>query len=360
LPIASSVFGVLAVLLCSSGPLAGGSLAGTTTKSSGPTATHLSRSGSTGTSQHQAAAKPSTPTPKAAPAAASPSAPAPPPAPSAPSAPRYAPFSEFTVLTPGELLSLRFKLTRLGGADPANAVAVWAANGQVADPAEFIPYRRPGFQYEPANSMPFIFTAESAELQAVVDSVGTLSQVLHGAVESRGALSFAMLVSGGGKARAFETILGPEGARLLMGRMLGALASNVSAVSSLRRFGCAGDLLPENAPIAVDSLARITLTAIKADKASPGEFMSSVVITNISTAPIPGPLSLVIQVDADTKLIGAEGETCRVQPPGTPFVGVSMDALAPGASLRQTLKFWNQTGNRFEPTVRLVAGPGVR
>jgi hypothetical protein len=264
------------------------------------------------------------------------------------------------VLTPGELLSLRFKLTRFGGADPANAVAVWAANGQVADPAEFVPYRRSGFQYEPAGSMPFIFTAESAELQAVVDSVGTLSQVLHGAVESRGALSFAMLVSGGGKARAFETILGPEGARLLMGRILGALAANVSAVSSLRRFGCAGDLLPENAPAAADTLARITMTTIKADKASPGEFMSSVVITNITTAPIPGPLSLVVQVDADTKLIGAEGETCHVQPPGTPFVGVSMDALAPGASLRQTLKFWNQTGNRFEPTVRLVAGPGVR
>lgn len=280
-------------------------------------------------------------------------------APAAPAAPRYAPFSEFSVLAPGQAMSLRFKLTRLGGADPANAVAVWAVNGQVADPADFVPWRRPGIQYEPSNATPYIFTAESSELQAVIDSVGTLPQVLHGLAESRGVLSFAMIESESGRTRAFETVLGPESARLLMGRILGALAPNVSAVNSLRRFGC-GDLLPEGAPTAVDSLLKVTMTTIKADRASPGEFMASVTITNVSTAPIPGPLTLVVQVDGDTKLIGAEGETCHVLPSGTPFVTVDATALDPGASLRQTLKFWNQSGNRFDPSVRLVAGPGVR
>jgi hypothetical protein len=291
--------------------------------------------------------------------APSPAAPAPP-LPAAPVAPRYAPFSEFAVLAPGELLSLRFKLTRLGGADPANAVAVWGVKGQVADPGDFIPYRRPGFQYEPANSMPFNFTVEAAEMQAVVDSVGAISQVVHGAAESRGVLSFAMLATVGGRPHAFEVILGPEGSRLLMGRILGALAANVSAVNSLRRFGCAGELLPESAPIIADSLVKITMTTIRADKASPGEFMSSAVITNISSGPIAGPLTLVIQVDPDTRVIGAEGETCHVQPAGAPFISLAGSSLAPGEVVRQTLKFWNQTSNKFDATLMLVAGDGTR
>jgi hypothetical protein len=280
--------------------------------------------------------------------------------PAAPAAPQFAPFSEFTVLSPAGLKSLRVKLTRLGGADPANSVAAWSVNGQVAEPAEFIAYRRVGFQYEPANSMPYIFGVESREMRAVLDSAGTLSQVVHGAAESRGVISFAMLATEGGRARAFEAILGLEGARLLMERLLGALHDNPPASNSLRRFGCAGDLLPEGAPPAADSLVEITLSAIKADKASPGEFMASAVIANVSPAPIAGPLTLVIHVDADTHVIGAEGETCRVLPAGAPFVSLGDASLAPGEAIRQTLKFWNQTGNKLEVTLHLVAGAGTR
>ncbi|MGH7740428.1 MAG: hypothetical protein ACRENS_00235 [Candidatus Eiseniibacteriota bacterium] len=278
----------------------------------------------------------------------------------APAAPRYAPFSEFRVLTPGQLLSLRFKLTRLGGTDPANAVAVWGVTGQVTDPAEFIPYRRPGFQYEPAGTMPFIFNIEPDQMQAVVDSVGTLPQVVRGVAESRGILSFAMLTTEGGHTRAFEAIVGQEEARVLMGSLIGALRPNVAAVQTLRRFGCTGDLLPEGTPMDADSLVKITMTSIRADKASPGEFLTSAVITNISGAAIPGPLTLVVLLDANSRLIGTEGVTCHVQPTGAAFLRLAEDAMPPGASLRQSLRFWNQSGNKVEATLRLVAGPGTR
>lgn len=278
----------------------------------------------------------------------------------APAMPQYAPFSEFLALKPGDLMSLRFKLTRLGGAEPGNAVAAWAVSGQVADPAEFAPYRRPGFQYEPQNSMPYIFTIEPDQLAIVVNSVGSLPQVARGVAESRGMLSFAMLATVGGRTRAFEAVLGIEQSRLLMQQLLGALATNVSAVNTLRRFGCAGDLLPDGAPATVDSLVTLTLTGLRPDKGSPGEYTGSVVITNISAGAIPAPLTLVVAMDSNTQLIGAEGQTCHVDPAGAPIVGLGAEGLEPGASLRQTLRFWNQTGERFGVSFKLVAGEGTR
>jgi len=277
-----------------------------------------------------------------------------------PAAPRFAPFPEFTVLNPGQLLALRFKLTRLGGADPANAVAICSVSGTLADPADFVPYRRPGYQYEPTGSMPYNFNIEPAQMGALVDSVGTLPQVARGAAETHGVLSFAMLETESGVARAFEAVLDLEDARQLMGRLLGALSDNISAVNSLRRFGCAGDLLPQDAPNAADSLVKVTLTGIKADKASAGEFLTEAVITNVSNHPIAGPLTLVVQINSDTRLLGADGQTCHVLPAGSPFVGLGVGPLDAGGTIRQALRFWNQSGNHFDVSVALVAGPGTR
>ena len=264
------------------------------------------------------------------------------------------------MLTPGELLTLRFKLTRLGAVDPANAAAAWSVRGQTAEPAEFVPFRHPGYQYEPPGGMPFIFNIEANQLQAVVDSAGSLPQVVRGAAESRGVLSFAMLSTDGARTRAFEAILGEEEARVLMERLLGALRANGSAVQTLRRFGCAGDLLPEGAPAAADTLVKVVMAPIRADKASPGEFVSTVTITNISGEAIRGPLTLVVKVDASTRVIGAEGVTCHVVPAGQAFMELAERALEPGETARQSLRFWNTTASKFGAEFELLSGPGTR
>jgi hypothetical protein len=83
-------------------------------------------------------------------------------------------------------------------------------------------------------------------------------------------------------------------------------------------------------------------------------------VSNTSKATIAAPLVLVAMIRADAHLIGADGVTCSIEPPGHPFVSLLVSGgLAPGASIEKTLRFLNPSGTKLSVDFKIYGGTGT-
>ncbi len=270
------------------------------------------------------------------------------------------PFSEFQSMSIADLATLQVKLTYMGSQNAGIASIVFTAPGNIVNVALFTPFHRPDQAYFNDEFSPQTFAASPQDLKALIDSVGALSDVADGHVDPGGTVSFTLLNTAGGTTRAFESIVNRTNGRLLFGRMLAALQNNPEAVRSLRSFGCAVGMLPATPPTDVTAQATIVGSGLRADRKHPTQFVGKVRVTNTSGTTISAPMVLVILLDTDATLLGADGTTCAVTPIGHPFINLlTSGTLASGTTIERVLRFANPSGSKLNATFRLYAGAGA-
>jgi hypothetical protein len=130
--------------------------------------------------------------------------------------------------------------------------------------------------------------------------------------------------------------------------------------------GLGNYLLTPSGPCAQDVTfqVQITRTGFRYNH-STGLFALIGSVTNTSGAPIPGPISLVVDnLPASATLYGITGDTLCAAPQGRPYINIgnigSGGSLAPGATISGAIDFIDiaKTGITFN--FRVLAGPGGR
>jgi len=88
-------------------------------------------------------------------------------------------------------------------------------------------------------------------------------------------------------------------------------------------------------------------------------------VTNTSGAPIPGPISLVVDdLSTNASLYGISGDTLCAAPQGSPYINIGNigagQELAPGASISGSIGFIDTAMTGITYSLRVLAGPGGR
>jgi hypothetical protein len=94
-----------------------------------------------------------------------------------------------------------------------------------------------------------------------------------------------------------------------------------------------------------------------------GMVSQTVIITNSGTAPIVGPMSLVLDGLTNATLVNANGTTVATSPVGSPYISVGLGVtgtLARGQSATVVLQFYDPSFLAITYTSRVLAGPGIR
>ncbi len=90
-------------------------------------------------------------------------------------------------------------------------------------------------------------------------------------------------------------------------------------------------------------------------------FSQTVKLTNISGAPITGPISLALDgLSANASLFNASGTTSCSAPLGSSYVMNMVGGIAPGASVSLVLQFTNPTRGAITYATRVLTGAGGR
>jgi len=272
------------------------------------------------------------------------------------------PYSDFQAMTLADMDSLRVKLTYGGPQDYLLATLVIVKASAPASIARFTPYRREGFEYSNDDGPIGTSAASRQELKAIIDNVGSLPRVTDGGVDAKGYVSFALMSTAGGTTKVFESIVNDTTGRDLIAQVLAALTNNAEATRNVSLFGCDVAMMPQNLPVNVEGQVTVSFGGFRADRTVKAQFVGKVKVTNHSASAIPAPVTLVvIRKGGNARLIGDDGVTCVVDPPGVPFVNLNgVSGLAPGASVEKVLRFANPSQMKFDLEFRVFAGAGTR
>ena len=271
-------------------------------------------------------------------------------------------YPDFQAMSLVDMDSVRIKLTYGGPQDALLATLVIHKTGASPEIALFTPFRRAGFEYSNDDGPVGAVSATREELKAIIDNVGTVPRVTDGGFDPVGYVSFALMSTGGGGVKVFESVINDTTGRDLFAQALTAVASNAEATRDVRRFACDAAMIPLNTPANVESLVSVAFSGLRADPAAKGQFVGKVIIRNHSAAPIPPPLTLlVIRKGGNAELVDDDGATCAVYLRGVPFIRLDVGAgLAAGTSVEKMLRFANPSLMKFDVEFRVFAGPGTR
>src|SRR5207244_698688 len=106
-------------------------------------------------------------------------------------------------------------------------------------------------------------SVSTAEMKALIDSIGTLPAVTDGGVDSPEYVSFGLFANVSGQPKCFESIMDIASSRDLVGKALSALAANQAAVSALASHGCALGLFAAGIADIVDDRVHVTIGAFR-------------------------------------------------------------------------------------------------
>jgi len=269
----------------------------------------------------------------------------------------YTPYSVFAAMSVGDMATLEVKLTWLGPQEKGVPTRLFTASG-TGNLALFIPFERPGFDYLNDDSGAIESSASNVRLKALIDSVATLPNVTDGGIDSSGVLSFALLNTVGGT-KCFESIVDAANGTALFARMHAALAG-APAVRRADEMACEIEMTGAVAPPDVTGSVTARLSGVRLDRAS-GHFAAKLKVTNTSGSSLPAPISVVLDFESNAKLLGDSGSTCRIGPPGRPYLDVlSTGSLAPGASLEVVIQIENPDLDPVKVVPTVFAGAGAR
>ncbi len=282
-------------------------------------------------------------------------------------------YAEFQAMSLEQLKSLQVKLTFVGEqARPIPSVA-FTSIFHTLDLGKFVPFRRSGINYSNDELAVRSFSASPEELKALIDGVGTLPDVTAGGVAEEVFLSFALFNSAGpghpshdahglhAGDRAFEAVLNQSDAAAVLGKVLRALQSNSLGSRVLSAMACSLDVLGPDRPIDVSGKVTVAVSGVRLSRTT-GRFVATATVKNNSPDTIPGPVSLVLDLEGNVSLFNADGQTCATSPEGREFINFALtgNALPPGESAEVVLEFNNPDREGIKPTTKALAGPGAR
>ena len=270
----------------------------------------------------------------------------------------FSPYSAFLAMSLEELKTLQVKLTYVGPQQDVVPTVAFTSTFNTLNLALFVPFRRPGFSYANDNLAVQSFSASPAELQQVVQQVGTLPDVTAGAA-SGDFLSFAMLNTAGGT-KAFEAVLDKPDSLALFNKLRLALQSNAAGLRLISEMACSLELLEAERPTDVSGQVAVSISGVRLNRTT-GRYVATANIKN-NGASLTGPVSLVVDLGGSVALFNHHGTTCGTSPVGRRFVNLSLtgNTLPSGGSLSMTLEFENPNNEPVVATTKVLAGPGAR
>jgi hypothetical protein len=252
-------------------------------------------------------------------------------------------------MTPTQLRTLQVKLSIV----PREYLrlyptTLWVAYGRSPDIAVFRPFYRgdevAGYSADFQRRRSFATSIEL--LEAMIDSVGTIPEVVDGGVDSAGFISFAMARTAGDTVTVFESILNHRSGALLLAKLLPLFSTNTRATDLLIGPACTYGFLPGERPIDVSSLVAIEVGKFRRDPVA-GRHIGIVRITNQGVQAIPGPLTLVMHAPA--QVIGSKGVPC-----GTRYMGQNLELPGKGLPAGQHIDLVVRLENVEEEPVEIT------
>jgi hypothetical protein len=275
----------------------------------------------------------------------------------------FTPYSVFQGLPASQLETLQGKIAQVGGSLRVIRSLGFTAVGHTFTPTAFSPYYRPQFSQDYAGdiSNPHTFTATTALLKAMIDSIGTLPGVTDGGVDSSGYVSFALLQTSGDTTRVFEAIVDTVNGRPLFEKLFHAFQSNAPAVTELTNLGCTLGMLSPTLPNDATAGTTIRLRGVRRDRAT-DEYVGTIRVTNSTGQALAAPLMLVLRAEGNVDLANADGHTCRIDPAGAAILTLPVGAsLAAGAHVDVTARFTNPDAEQIKFVVaRVYSGTGTQ
>jgi hypothetical protein len=273
----------------------------------------------------------------------------------------YTPDNHFQTLPVSNLGSVQAKLTYVGGLQDAPiATAAFALPQNPTHVALFAAFRHPGFDYGNDDEATNRFSVSADELKRLIDSVATISAVTRGPSDTTGLISFALMDTAGETTRVFDAVPSVPVARTMFAKLLGALQTNVDAVRAIRDLGCTTEALPLTPPSALDSRASVKFSGLRPVRSVEGRYVGQLRLTNGSPTAIDAPIVVVVRMRGNATLRTRTGRTCRITPPGRPYVVLAaVEPLAAGKTIERRLTFDNPTRNRPSIDFRVYGGPGM-
>src|SRR5438132_3328777 len=108
----------------------------------------------------------------------------------------FSPYSDFQAMSATDLQTLQVKLTYVGPQQEPTPTVAFTSPTNVLNLSQFVPFRRPAFNYGNDDLDVRSFSASVGELQAVIQDVGTLPNVTAGGATGD-FLSFGLLNTAG-------------------------------------------------------------------------------------------------------------------------------------------------------------------
>jgi hypothetical protein len=270
----------------------------------------------------------------------------------------FSPYSVFQSMSLSDLATLQVKLTYVGPQNEALPTVAATAPGNPVNLALFVPFHRPGISYA-NDALPVLsFTASPNQLQTMITNVGQLANVTAGTVSANPYLSFALLNTAGGT-HAFEAVLGTTDAAALFTQLLAAFGGNSPGILLISRQECSIGIVQPGVPTNVSAQLSVAVSGVRLNR-STGQFVGTATVTNTSTSPIIGPITLVLQLPSGITLFNEQGSTCAIFPQGRPFLNLPVGSLAAGGVAQVTLDFVNPSLLPISVTTTVFAGPGGR
>lgn len=268
------------------------------------------------------------------------------------------PYTVFQAMSLEELKTLQVKLTYVGPQQDITPSVGFTSTFNKLDLNLFVAFRRPGLNYNNDDLAVQTFTASPAELQALIQHVGTLPNVVSGGVSGE-VLSFALLNTSGGT-KAFEAVLGKSDSIDLLAKLRLALATNKTGLRRLSELACPLALLEPTRPTDVLSQVSVTMSGVRLNRTT-GRYVGSATVRN-NASDLLGPVSLVLDLSGSVILSNADGTTCGTEPVGRAFINLPLtnNTLPAGASVMIGLEFENPNNEPVQATAKVLAGPGAR
>jgi len=281
--------------------------------------------------------------------------------PSTSTAQTLSPFSEFQGLSSSELATVQGKLTYVGSGSVRPYTLIFAANGHTPDVGVFRPFYRPQFIYDRDEASPRSFNASTAELQAIIEGVGSIGSVTDGDVDANGGIAFALSVVKNSTVKVFESVMDTMSTRMVLAQIAQALASNQSALGEINGLGCLIGILPSAPPQEVTAGTSIRLRGFRKDRKT-SHYIGTVRITNTGGQPLSGPLTFVFTTNGNITAVAPTGHTCGIAPTHAVYIDLPIgNALGSGQHVDATLRFENPDDDPIRLVVqRVYAGPGLR
>jgi hypothetical protein len=269
-----------------------------------------------------------------------------------------APFSTFQSLSSSSLATLQVKLTYVGVSNAAFPSIAITAFGNTFDLTQFSPCQQIVGGYFNDLSLNVTF-ASPAELQTLINNVGTLSAVTAGGVVANPYLSFSLSITQPSNL-AFEAVIDQPTATALMTQVAASLTNETATSKSLAAFGCNAGILPPGMPTDITSQVKVSLSGLRLRRDT-GLYVGNLTVTNNSAGTLTAPVSVAVGFtgSSSVRLAAPDGTTCAVSPGGRGFLNLT-SLPAQGSNVTMPVQFTNPDAEPITITTQVLAGPGSR